>query len=51
MVEDTILRYKTMIGQRMRGRTFDSQRVEVRLACKVLNTMTLLGTPDSYRVA
>ena len=26
-------------------------RVEVQLACRVLNTMTLLGMPDSYRVA
>jgi hypothetical protein len=25
-------------------------RVEVQLACMVLNTMTSLGMPDSYRV-
>ena len=31
--------------------TFDGQRVEVQLASKVLNTMTRLGMPDSYRVA
>jgi len=24
--------------------------VEVQLACRVLNTMTSLGMPDSYRV-
>jgi len=24
---------------------------EVRLVCKILNTMTLVGMPDSYRVA
>ncbi|MFC1791240.1 hypothetical protein ACFL0I_02085 [Gemmatimonadota bacterium] len=44
-------RYKTIIGRRMRSRTFDGQRVEVQLASKVLNTMTLLGMPDSYRVS
>ena len=27
------------------------QRVEVRLACRVLNTMTRLGMPDTYRAA
>ncbi len=51
MVENTVFRYKTMIGRGMRSRTFDGQRVEVQLACKILNTMTRLGMPDSYRVA
>ena len=51
MVENTIYRYKTIIGRSMRSRTFDGQRVEVQLASKVLNTMTCLGMPDSYRVA
>jgi len=43
-------RYKTIIGGSMRSRTQAGQRVEVQLACKVLNTMTHLGMPDSYRV-
>ncbi len=51
MVENTVFRYKTIIGRSLRSRTFDGQRVEVRLASKILNTMTLLGMPDSYRVA
>ena len=51
MVENVIYRYKTMIGQSMRSRTLAGQRVEVKLACRVLNTMTRLGMPDSYRVA
>ena len=50
MVENTMYRYKTIIGRSMRSRTLDGQRVEVQLASKVLNTMTLLGMPDSYRV-
>ena len=51
MVENTMYRYKTIIGRRMRSRTFAGQRVEVQLASKILNTMTSLGMPDSYRVA
>ncbi len=51
MIENTMYRYKAIIGRSMRSRTFDGQRVEARLASKILNTMTLLGMPDSYRVA
>ena len=51
LVENTMYRYKTIIGRSMRSRTLDGQRVEVQLACKILNTMTLLGMPYSYRVA
>jgi len=51
MVENAIYRYKTIIGPSMRSRARASQRVEVQLACGVLNTMTRLGMPDSYRVA
>jgi hypothetical protein len=50
LVENTVFRYKTIIGRSMRSRTFGGQRVEVQLACSILNTMTLLGMPDSYRV-
>ncbi len=50
MIENAIHRYKTVIGQAMRSRTLVGERVEVRLGCRVLNTMTRLGMPDSYRV-
>ncbi len=50
MVENAVYRYKTIIGRDMRSRTIAGQRVEVQLACRVLNTMTGLGMPDSYRV-
>ena len=50
MVENTVFRYKAIIGRRMRSRTFAGQRAEVLLACGILNTMTSLGMPDSYRV-
>jgi len=50
MVENTIFRYKTIIGTEMRARTLAGQRVEVLLACKVLNTMTNLGMPQSFLI-
>ena len=45
-VETTFHRYKAILGSAMRARGLASQRVEVRLGCKILNTMTALGTPD-----
>jgi hypothetical protein len=51
MVENAIYRYKTIIGRSMRSRSLAGQRAEAQLACGVINTMTRLGMPDSYRVA
>jgi hypothetical protein len=51
MVENTMYRYKTIIGRGMRSRTFAGQQAEVHLASGILNTMTSFGMPDSYRVA
>lgn len=50
LIENATYRYKTIIGRCMRSRTL-GQRVEMRIACKILNTMTCLGMPDSYRAA
>ena len=50
LVENTVFRYKSILGHRMRSRSLDNQRVEVGLACKILNTMTSLGMPDSVKV-
>ncbi len=50
MAENAIYRYKTIIGRAMRSRTLAGQRVEMKLACRILNTMTRLGMPDSYRL-
>jgi hypothetical protein len=50
-VETAIYRYKTVIGRCVRRRTLAGQRVGVQLAYGVLNTMTVLGMPDSYRLA
>ena len=50
LVENAVCRHKTIVGRSMRSRTFAGQRVEVQLTIKTLNTMTLLGMPDSHRV-
>lgn len=50
MVENGIYRYKTILGGNMRARSLAGQRLEARLGCRILNTMTQLGMPDSRRV-
>jgi hypothetical protein len=50
MVENAVFRYKTIIGRCMRSRALEGQRAEVQLASKILNRMTRLGMPESYRV-
>jgi hypothetical protein len=49
MAENSIYRYKSVIGREMRARTLAGQRAEMRLGCRILNTMTHLGMPNSYR--
>lgn len=51
MVENTIYRYKTIMGRDMRSRGLAGQRVEMQLGCKILNRMALFGMPDSYKLA
>jgi len=50
MVENTVYRYKAIIGPEMRARTLARQRVEQRIGCEILNKMTAMGMPDSYCV-
>ena len=46
----TIIRYKAIVGSAMRARGLAAQRVEARIGCKILNTMTALGMPDSEMI-
>jgi hypothetical protein len=50
LVETAMFRYKTLIGPRLRARTFATQQGEAKMACSVLNRMTQLGMPISQRV-
>jgi hypothetical protein len=48
--ETAFSRYKTILGPAMRARGLAAQRVEARIGCQILNTMTALGMPDGYMV-
>jgi hypothetical protein len=45
-----MIRYKTVIGHRLRARTLPAQKVEAAAGCKVINIMTRPGMPVSQRV-
>jgi hypothetical protein len=48
--ENTFMRYKRILGDRLHARDADGQSVEARLACSILNRMTELGMPAAYAV-
>jgi hypothetical protein len=49
-VETTFRRYKAIVGPAMRARGLVSQRVEARMGCRILNTVTALGMPDGEMI-
>ena len=49
-VENTFFRYKSIIGAGLRARSPAGQGSEVVLGCEILNRMTALGRPVSYRI-
>ena len=49
-VENTIFRYKSIIGGARRARTAAGRQTEAWLGCQILNQMTELGRPASYRM-
>jgi transposase len=51
LVETAFYRYKVLVGWSLRARALSAQKVEARIACKVINRMTSLGMPVSRRVA
>jgi hypothetical protein len=48
--ENTFMRYKRILGDRLHSRDADAQAVEARFACNILNRMAELGMPASYAV-
>ena len=48
-VENAFFRYKSIIGSGLRARTSAGRQTEALLACHVLNRMTELGRPRSFR--
>jgi hypothetical protein len=49
-VENTIFRYKRILGDRLHARDSGAQSVETRLACDMLNRTFQLGMSASYAV-
>ncbi len=49
-VENTFFRYTSIIGDGLRARSPTGQGSEVVLGCEILNRMTELGRPVSYRL-
>lgn len=47
LAETAMFRIKTLFGDRLKSRQFESQAVESFVRCVVLNRMTALGMPDS----
>lgn len=50
LVETAFCRYKKIIGPMLHSKKLRNQKTEVRLACKILNMMTHLGMPKSYKL-
>ena len=50
LVEKAFFRYKSIIGDGLRARSPAGQGSEVVLGCEILNRMTALGRPMSYRI-
>lgn len=50
LVETGIYRYKTIVGDKLRARKFENQKTEIRIGASILNRMTHLGMPKSYKL-
>jgi IS5 family transposase len=50
LAETTMMRLKTIFGDKVRGRSFEAQASQMIVRCAVLNKITHLGMPDSYAV-
>ncbi|GAA4828128.1 IS5 family transposase [Algivirga pacifica] len=48
--ETAMFRYKTIIGNTLLSRKFDSQVTEVMIGCKVLNKFNGIGMPNSFKI-
>ena len=51
LAETTVFRYKTIFGDKSQSRKIENQFVEMFIKCAVLNKMTHLGMPESYKLA
>jgi hypothetical protein len=50
LVETAMARFKRFIGPQLQAREWARQKVEVQIGCAILNRMTHLGMPQSYKI-
>lgn len=50
LAETAMFRFKTIFGDKLSARIFESQAAEAFIRCAALNRMTQLGMPQSYAV-
>ena len=50
LAETQIYRYKHLIGDKLKARSFANQQVESRIGCAILNRMIQQGKPQSDRI-
>lgn len=50
LVENTMFRYKTVLGDRVASRCSRNQTTELALGCRILNVMFHLGMPESIPI-
>jgi hypothetical protein len=51
LVETGMFRQKQILGDKLKSRKFSTQVTESKLRCSIINKMTHLGMPESYRIA
>lgn len=50
LAETAVFRFKTIFGDRLSARRWETQVTPFQIRCRALNRMTHLGMPESYRV-
>lgn len=48
--ENTMYRFKTLVGDTLSSRSESNQMVDIKLGAKTLNILSSLGMPDSYKL-
>lgn len=51
LIETTMFRYKTILGDNLQSREFERQKTEALLSCKILNRMAKQGMPKSKKIS
>jgi hypothetical protein len=49
--ETAMFRFKTLFGDKLSARVFESQATEALVRCKALNKISSLGMPESYKIS